>query len=111
MINSNQLDATFSYGAAGDNTTIAVNTNGHYANVLVKIKADDVIAVEHEKQIVDYSTSPEGYIIFEVEDRGIYTISTIEIPDDVIKDNTLPLYSIGLVILVILIFLVYKSYK
>jgi hypothetical protein len=82
MINSNQLDATFQTSTEEGDTTIIADTNGHTANILVKINAESVTGVTHNGEGVIYSTSPEGYIIFEVEDGESYSVSTNTIPSD-----------------------------
>jgi uncharacterized repeat protein (TIGR02543 family) len=76
MIQSNQITATFSSSTSGSDTTITADTNGYNAIILVKIKANSVTAVKRGTQAISYSTSPEGYIIFEVADGGTYTVTT-----------------------------------
>lgn len=106
MINSNQLDAEFYTYINGTITTIIANTNGYNAIILAQIKSDSVIAVQQNKQIIEYSTTPGGYIIFEVEDGGKYKIITINDPVIKIDYNILLMCFIGLVAILIIIIVI-----
>ncbi len=111
MINSNQIDATFDTSANETTTTITANTNGYNAIILVKIKSDSVIAVQRNKQIIDHSISPEGYIIFEVENGGEYKITTINYPINIFDKMDLLMYLAGLVIIILITLAVDKYGK
>jgi hypothetical protein len=75
QINSNQLDATFQFSNNEGNTTIIANTNGYNAIIVVKIDAGSVTAVTHNGQAVQYTTTLENYLSFEVENGESYVIS------------------------------------
>jgi hypothetical protein len=108
MINSNQLDARFISSTDGSTTTIAADTNGYNAIILVKIKADSTTTVKSGNELIEYSISPEGYLVFEVEDDGGYIVTT---KTNIQWYNNLSLYLVSLATLIIIIILVVKTYN
>jgi hypothetical protein len=74
MINSNQMDAKFVTTVVGNETKIKVDTNGYNSFVLLKIKADEVVSFKMSGKSMEYSLSPQGYLIFEAVDGGEYAV-------------------------------------
>lgn len=78
MIQANQFDATYTTEITDYGTEITANTNGYTAMTILKdAPTDETIIMDQDGEQIAYSTTPEGYIIFEAEDDGVYLITTL----------------------------------
>lgn len=79
MIQANQFDATYSLEITDYGTEITANTNGYTAmTVLVDSPTDETIIMDQDGNQVSYSVTPDGYILFEAEDNGVYLVTTMD---------------------------------
>jgi hypothetical protein len=76
----NQEDATFQVTTSTDGYTIIPTTNGYNAHIVVAVDASTVTGVYEGITPIEYSSTPDGYITFEVENTKTYTLSTSTTP-------------------------------
>lgn len=78
MIQANQFDATYTTEITDYGTEITANTNGYTAmTVITEVPTDETIIMDQDGEQIAYSTTPEGYILFEAEDNGVYLVTTL----------------------------------
>lgn len=77
-IQSNQFDATFIKTSDDYGESITASTNGYNAMMVYRWEPTEDTIVMCDGESVEYSTTPEGYILIEVEDGKEYMITTLD---------------------------------
>jgi PKD repeat protein len=75
-MHKNQEDATFQVSSDSNGYTIVPSTNGYNAQIVVKVNAGTVTGVYEGATPIEYFTTPDGYVTFEVQNGSQYTVST-----------------------------------